>query len=90
MNMQFAFRAITPGLTRQTALLAIARVVALAVAAAAAAALAGCSVNPPKPPRCDGSDRRVINSSIPAVAALLPPKSCSGSTSSTLGSRDSG
>jgi len=71
-------------------LLAIARVVALAVAAAAAAALAGCSVNPPKPPRCDGSDRRVINSSIPAVAALLPPKSCSGSTSSTLGSRDSG
>ena len=88
MNMQVAFRAIAPTVTRQAALLAIARVVALA--AAVAAALAGCSVNPPKPPRCDGSDRRAVNSSIPPVAASLPSKSCSGGTSSALGSRDTG
>ena len=87
MNMQVAIRAITPALTRQAGVLAVVRIVALAVAAA----LAGCSVNPPKPPHCDGSDRRAINSSIPAVAALPPSKSCSGdSASSTLGSRDSG
>ena len=88
--MQSALRAFAPAVTRQTALLAIARVVALAAAAAVAAGLAGCSVNLPKPPRCDGSDRRAINSSIPPVAALLPSKSCSGETSSALGSRDTG
>jgi len=86
MNMQFAFRAITPALSRHAGLVALARVIALAIAAA----LAGCSVSPPKPPRCDGSDRRAVNSSIPPVAALLPTKSCSGPTSSPLGSRDSG
>lgn len=86
MNMQLvALRAITPVSTRQAGLIAIARVIAFAVAAA----LVGCSVNPPKPPRCDGSDRRAVNSTIPAVAALLPSKSCSGTTLSTLGSRDS-
>ena len=90
MNMHVALRAIAPTVTRQAAWLAIARVVALAAAAAVAAALASCSVNPPKLPRCDGSDRRAVNSSIPPVAASLPSKSCSGGTSSALGSRDTG
>lgn len=88
--MQIALRAFAPAVTRQTAMLAVARAVALAAAAAVAAGLGGCSVNPPKPPRCDGSERRAVNSSSPPVAALLPSKSCSGETSSTLGSRDTG
>ena len=86
MNKQVALRAIAPALSRQTALLAVMRIVALALAAA----LAGCSVSPPKPPLCDGSERRAVNSTNPAVASLLPSKSCSASVSSALGSRDSG
>jgi len=86
MNMPLALRALTPALTRHTGLVALVRIVALALAAA----LAGCSTSPPKPPHCDGSDRRAVNTPTPAVAALLPSKSCSGSTSSALGSRDTG
>ena len=73
-------------MNKQIVLLATARVVALALASA----LAGCSINPPKPPRCDGTDRRAINSSNPTTAALPPSKSCSAALASALGSRDSG
>lgn len=86
MNKQLTLRAVAPVFNRQTALVAVMRVVALALASA----LFGCSINPPKPPRCDGSERRAVNSSNPTVASLLPSKSCSASATSPLGSRDSG
>ena len=73
-------------MTKHLVLLAVARVVALALASG----LAGCSINPPKPPRCDGSDRRAINSSNPTLAALPPSKSCPASLPGALGSRDTG
>jgi hypothetical protein len=63
-----------------------ARVLALALAAL----LVGCSVNPPKPPRCDGTDRRAINSSNPTLAVLAPSKSCPATPPGALGSRDTG
>ena len=34
--------------------------------------LCGCSVNPPKPPICDGSDRRPVNSAHQPVAITRP------------------
>lgn len=73
-------------MNKQPVLLAVARVIALAFASG----LAGCSVNPPKPPRCDGSDRRAINSSNPTLASLPASKSCPALSPGALGSRDSG
>lgn len=70
---------------RQVVLLAVTRILVLAVAAA----LAACSTSAPQPPRCDGSAKRAINSTNPAVASLPASKSCSA-TASTLGSRDTG
>lgn len=34
--------------------------------------LSGCSVNPPKPPTCDGSDRRPVNLTHQPVAIARP------------------
>ena len=73
-------------MTKHLVFLAVARVVALALASG----LAGCSINPPKPPRCDGSDRRAINPSNPTLASLPPSKSCPASLPGALGSRDTG
>ena len=35
--------------------------------------LSGCSVNPPKAPVCDGSDRRPVNRTHQPVAAAAGP-----------------
>lgn len=72
-------------MTKHPVFLAVARIVALALASG----LAGCSINPPKPSRCDGSDRRAINSSNPTLASLPTSKSCSA-LPGALGSRDTG
>ena len=87
MNKPAALRFTFPILDRQTLLLAAIRVAALALASVLTI---GCSISPPKPSRCDGSERRAINTINPTVAATPPSKSCSGQTASTLGSRDSG
>jgi len=60
-----------------------------AAAFLAAVIAGGCSVNPPTPPRCDGSDRHAVNAPMPTGAILAPSKSCS-TLVGALGSRDSG
>jgi hypothetical protein len=60
-----------------------------AAAFLAAVIAGGCSVNPPTPLRCDGSDRHAVNAPMPTAATLVPSKSCSTLVGS-LGSRDSG
>lgn len=87
MNKPFALRAVFPPMDRQTLVLMAIRIAALALASVLAV---GCSISPPKPPRCDGSERRAINTINSTVAATPPSKSCSGQTAGTLGSRDSG
>ncbi len=87
MNKPAALRFTFRTFDRQTLLLEAIRVAALALASVLTV---GCSITPPAPPHCDGSDRRAINTINPAVAAMPPSKSCSGQTASTLGSRDSG
>ncbi len=39
--------------------------------------VSGCSVNPPKPPTCDGSDRRPVNVSRQSVALGPAVDTCS-------------
>ena len=87
MNMPLAIRSALPVLDRNTLLLTAIRIAVLALASVLTI---GCSLNPPKPPRCDGSERRAINNVNPTVALLPQSKSCSSQAASTLGSRDSG
>ena len=47
-----------------------------ASAASIALAIAACSVNPPKPARCDGSARRPLNGASAAEHSAAPSRSC--------------
>jgi len=58
---------------RNTLILAVMRIAALALASVLTI---GCSLSPPKPPRCDGSERRAVNNVNPTVALLPQSKSC--------------
>jgi hypothetical protein len=44
---------------------------------AALLVIAGCSTSPPKPPKCDGSDRRPVNTSSQAAALAPAVDTCS-------------
>lgn len=86
MHIPLDIRSALPVMDRNTLILAVMRIAALALASVLTI---GCSLSPPKPPRCDGSERRAVNNVNPTVALLPQSKSC-GQAASTLGSRDSG